>query len=175
MSTGTGDKANRPQARCVLWHAPGADVPADLRGALSRRSVATVECDTALWAMAELCRLHHLEPAEPLILLLLEPRLLGDVREAVRVAERYAPHATHWVYDSTREPRLRAYASAGTAAGVEAEGEDALRIAGMNESETESSDNADAICEAGESQPSILTQQELASLKHPDQVGDSEA
>lgn len=178
MSSVSGDNPYRPHARCVLWHPSRAEVPADLRLALSQRGVWFVECDTASWATAELCRLYQHDAHTPLILLLMEPGRLRSVSDVLEVAERYAPQATHWVYDAEREPKLRAMASTNIMASAshrDPMDEDGLKISEEVVAEAEESDNAEQNCEGGETQPSILTSRELASLKHPDQAGNSEA
>jgi hypothetical protein len=111
----------------------------------------------------------------PLILLMMEPSRLRSVEEVVAVAERYAPHATHWVYDTSREPRLRSLPSAANVRSAQNGHDDGLRLSEEVGRSAEESDKSAPLCEGGESQASILSSQELASLKHPDQAGDFEA
>lgn len=178
MSSVSGHNPYQPHARCVLWHPTRTSVPVDLQLALSHRGVWCVECDTASWAIAELCRLYQQDAHTPLILLLMDPERLKSVDEVIGVAERYAPQATHWVYDARQEPALRAMPSTNVAApGGRAPGidDDGLKFSESTDGEAQESYNKVEKCEGGETQPSILTSRELASLKHPDQAGNSEA
>lgn len=182
MSADQNQTQHTHHARCVIWRAVGAIVPAELRGALDRRGVWAIECDNASWAIAELCRMHADEPETPVILLLLDPNALQDVEEVINVAERYAPHATAWIYQSEANPPLRAVprprreqrkrenhtpAQAGDDAGLRLTEPPA-------QEEPEKPDNASKR-EVGQDSPSVLSRDELASLKHPDQVDGSEA
>lgn len=186
MSPGIDETPQTHQARCVIWRDANSTVPAELSGALERRGVVAVECDNACWAMAELCRMHTEEPDTPVILLLLNPGSLEEVDRVLAVAQQYAPHATAWVYDSSKTPALRALTRL-SERGVsgnrreeqgrgQAEPSAGLRLTEVPEQEEEAKpDNQAEDCQTGQDSPSILSRDELASLKHPDQVTDSEA
>lgn len=142
-----------------------------------------MECDNACWAMAELCRMHAEEPDTPVIFLLLNPDDLQDVEQVLAVAERYAPHASVWTYVADRPPVLQVLTRSGQASGSgktekeptrgQAEPSSGLRLIDVPEQEEEAKpDNPTAPCQTGQDSPSILSRDELASLKHPDQVTD---
>lgn len=169
----TGPTPRRHNARCVIWRAPDADVPPDLRLALRQRGLWYTECDTACWAVAEVCRLDRDEENTPVILLLLTPKTLDQVEEMLGVCERYAPHAAHWVYDEQAEPKLHTVIHVGSSTSdnpnprnhnLVGDGPDHL-----------ASDNPTSGCKLGQDSPSILSGDELASLKHPERAGESES
>lgn len=183
MSLETGQTPQAHQAWCVIWRAPRTAVPPELRGALDRRGVHAVECDNACWATAELCRLHATEPDAPVILLLLDPGSLEEVDQVIAVAEHYAPHATAWVYETDASPPLRALErpSRGQNVRDNQNGRSQDDVAGLRLTEVpghddeSKTDNPSPICETGQESPSILSRDELASLKHPDRVSGPEA
>lgn len=183
MSLETGQTPKAHQAWCVIWRAPHTAVPVELRGALDRRGVHAVECDNAFWATAELCRLHAAEPESPVILLLLDPTSLEEVDEVIAVAEHYAPHASAWVYESEASPPLRALQRPNRG-GSQSEDRNnrspdegaGLRLTEVPGHDDESkTDNPTPFCETGQESPSILSRDELASLKHPDRVSGPDA
>src|SRR5262245_45725702 len=73
-----------PRSRCVLWHAPGTALPADLVLSLERRGVEMVSCTSAYTAMARASLLEREndertdDPAErdSLVLVLVTPKSL---------------------------------------------------------------------------------------------------
>ena len=75
-----------------------------------------VHTDNVYVALAELCAAARREVeclkagqrGEGLILLLAYPTRLTDPASLVRTAERYAPHASVWLFDPSCTPRLRA-------------------------------------------------------------------
>jgi hypothetical protein len=145
-------------ARCVIWRAPDAAVPPGLRSALHQRGLWFTECDNASWAIAELCRIEDQDT--PVILLILSPKNLEGVKELLAISERYAPHAAHWVYDEESDPKLQTVVRVGA------------RRRGPALADPQA-DNPDSGCKSGQDSPSILNSDELASLKHPDQAGES--
>ena len=100
----------------MLWHAPGAALPADLVLSLERRGVEILTCDSAYSAVARACLLERAndertdDPAQrdSLVLVLVNPRELGGRAEVVDAMRRYAPRTACWWYDSGANPRLRA-------------------------------------------------------------------
>ncbi|KAA0212959.1 MAG: hypothetical protein DYG94_13370 [Leptolyngbya sp. PLA3] len=183
MSLETSQSPQTHQAWCVIWRAPDTAVPVELRGALDRRGVHAVECDNACWATAELCRLHAAQPESPVILLLVDPASLEEVDEVIAVAEHYAPHATAWVYESQVSPPLRALDrphrgqnAADSQSTRNLEDPAGLRLTEVPGHDDElKTDNPTPLCEMGQESPSILSRDELASLKHPDRVSGPDA
>jgi len=157
----------------VIWRAASTDVPQDLRLALRQRGLWYTECDTAPWAMAEVCRLDRDEEQTPTILLLLSPRDLDDVESMLGVCERYAPHTAHWVYDEQANPKLHTVIPVSRAkTTVPKSPKPNLVGEGPNDSP---SDNPTTGCELGQDSPSILSGDELAALKHPEQAGEPQS
>ncbi|RMH14362.1 MAG: hypothetical protein D6695_01495 [Planctomycetota bacterium] len=182
MSGGSSDNPSGHSARCVIWRAPDAAVPRDLAAALHRRQVWSVECESATWAVAELCRMHTSDAETPVILLLVNPKALVGAEEVVAVASRYAPHASAWVYEEENDPPLRALSQLSDENEEQCEQSDSmdmsagLRLIDDSAPEGESEpDNQPSGCETGQTSPSVLSRDELASLKRPEQVRDPEA
>ncbi|GAB4386217.1 MAG: hypothetical protein Kow0022_14520 [Phycisphaerales bacterium] len=186
MSSGIDQNSQTHRARCVIWRAIDATVPVALSGALERRGISAVECDNACWAMAELCRMHCEETDTSVILLLLNPDGLQDVEQVLALAEQYAPHASVWTYVADRTPPLQVLTrSAQVRRPGKTESEPThgqsepsvgLRLIDVPEQEEEAKpDNPSAGCQTGQNSPSILSRDELASLKHPDRVTDPDA
>lgn len=171
--TQTGPTPRSHNARCVIWRAPDTDVPPDLRLALRQRGLWYTECDTASWATAEVCRLGHDEASTPVILLLLSPRDLEDVETMLAVCERYAPHAAHWVYDQAAEPKLHTVMRIG--ASNRCHTQTPKRDRREEEPNDAPSDNPETGRKVGQDSPSILSGDELASLKHPERAGEPES
>lgn len=108
-----------PAFRCVVWHAPGGVVPADLTAALGRRHMGIEQCAGPMAALAEVCALDrevHDEgrPGVPpgVILVLVEAESLPDAPEVLRAVELYAPRVRCWRYEPGAADRLRAVGSA---------------------------------------------------------------
>jgi hypothetical protein len=107
-----------PAFRCVVWHAPGSVVPADLTAALGRRQMAIDHCCGPFAALAEVCALdremhdasHH--GAGGVILVLVQAEALDDAAGVVRAVELYAPRVRCWRYEPAAAERLRAIGSA---------------------------------------------------------------
>jgi hypothetical protein len=115
MSLVTG-QLNGISARCVLLSPPRTVPERELLDALNRPDLAMVRTDNVYVALAELCAAARREVeclkagrrGEGLILLLAYPSKLTDPAALVRTAERYAPHASVWLFDPSSTPRLRA-------------------------------------------------------------------
>jgi hypothetical protein len=107
---------NGISARCVLLSPPRTVPERELLDALNRPDLAMVRTDNVYVAFAELCAAARREVecmkagqrGEGLILLLAYPTRLTDPAALVRTAERYAPHASVWLFDPSGTPRLRA-------------------------------------------------------------------
>jgi hypothetical protein len=103
-------------ARCVLLCPPRMTPETELLDALNRPDLALIRTDNVYVALAELCAAARREVkamkagerTEGLILLLAYPTKLTDPAALVRTAERYAPHASIWLFDPAGTPRLRA-------------------------------------------------------------------
>lgn len=104
--TGGGVPA-RP--RCVLWLAPGASAPEDLRQSLEKRGLGVVEVHDPFAAMARLCVMDRsTQPGEPAVILIVaSPAAPAQAAEVVHAAERYAPRVVCWLYDAAGNPKLR--------------------------------------------------------------------
>lgn len=153
-------------ARCVIWRAQDTAVPAELRSALQQRGLWFTECDTASWAIAEVCRID--DDDTPVILLMLSPKDLDGVETVLGVCERYAPHAAHWVYDDQADQKLHTVVRVSAS-----DGRRPPKLAGPRSDS--GADNPDSGCKIGQDSPSILSGDELAALKHPDQAGESQS
>jgi len=96
--------------RCVLWLAHGLTPDTELLGALQRKELNVETCTNAYEALARLCRTTRKNaadsPPRAAVLLLCDPDRLDRVGEMATLAERYAPRAKCWVFDSTSR-RLR--------------------------------------------------------------------
>lgn len=169
MTNGNGQPQGH-NARCVIWRANDATVPAELRTALQQRGLWFTECDTSSWAIAEVCRLEDDEI--PVILLLLSPQDLEGAEAVLAVCERYAPHAAHWVYDEAADPKLHTVVRVSAADG---RNQHKVNLAGTDADTEDGTDNPDLGCKIGQDSPSILTGDELAALKHPDQAGETQS
>ena len=171
MNTQSGPTPQRHNARCVIWRAHDALVPTELRTALLKRRLWFTECDTASWAIAEVCKLNHVDSSTPVILLLLSPKDLVNVEAVLSVCERYAPHATHWMYNDSSDPKLQTLMNIGPGQHISKP----VPITTLIDAEIETdSDIPCSGCKDGEESPSILSRDELASLKHPEQAGDTQ-
>lgn len=103
-------------ARCVLLAPPGSSPDPELLEALNRPDLALVQTDNIFIALAELCAAARRDVetlraggrGDGLILLLSHPGRLNDPASLVHAAERYAPHASVWLFDPAGTPRLRA-------------------------------------------------------------------
>src|SRR5688572_7344716 len=107
-------------SRCVLWHAPGTALPADLVTSLERRGVEMSACTSAYTAMARACLLEREndertdDPAQrdSLVLVLVSPKDLAKPADLVDAMRRYATRTACWWYDQSANPRLRAVVDA---------------------------------------------------------------
>jgi len=101
----------------VVWCGRGLAAPARLDEALAGSGCVGVHVDNQYAAMAELCKGRGLggasggrgglrEPAR--VLLAVEPSTLASLGELLDVAERYAPEAVLWAYESRPTERIRA-------------------------------------------------------------------
>lgn len=103
-------------ARCVLLTPAKTSPDRELLEALNRPDLALISTDNVYLALAELCSaarrdvesLKAGKKGEGLILLLSHPMRLADPAAVVHTAERYAPHASVWLFDPSSTPRLRA-------------------------------------------------------------------
>jgi hypothetical protein len=103
-------------ARCVLLHPPRETPDGELLDALKRPDLAILSTDNVYVALAELCTAARQDAdamrsghkASGLILLLAHPLRLTDPALLVHTVERYAPHASVWMFDASSVPRLRA-------------------------------------------------------------------
>lgn len=117
--TGTSARSG-PASRCVLWHAPGTALPADLVMSLERRGVKMTACTSAYTAMARACMLEREndertdDPGQrdSLVMVLVTPRELARPAELVDAMRRYATRTACWWYDVGANPRLRAVVDA---------------------------------------------------------------
>lgn len=115
MSLAKG-QLNGISARCVLLCPQRHGPDSELLEALNRPDLALIRTDNVYVALAELCAaarrevraMNAGERSEGLILLLSHPTKLSDPAALVRTAERYAPHASIWLFDPAGSPRLRA-------------------------------------------------------------------
>jgi hypothetical protein len=102
-------------ARCVLLHPPRESPESELLDALKRPDLAILSTDNVYVALAELCAaarqdadaMRAGQKSSGLILLLAHPLRLTDPASLVHAAERYAPHASVWMFDPAGTPRLR--------------------------------------------------------------------
>lgn len=107
-------------SRCVLLHAPGSTLPADLVLSLERRGVEIIACTSSYTAMARVCMLEREndertdDPAlrDSLVLVLVSPKSLGKPADLVDAMRRYASRTACWWYDASANPRLRAVVDA---------------------------------------------------------------
>lgn len=104
-----------PVARCVLWHAPGADAPAELEARLRARGIAISSVRGPYAALAELCAAAlpadaaaNGDPPQriPLSLVLVRPEALAGASAVLRCVEAFVPRAVVWDYDPGPPPRL---------------------------------------------------------------------
>lgn len=101
-----GDR--RPlRTRCVLWHAPGAEVPANLGASLTARPVDVEPCDNPYAALAALCDGGRDPAPRPTLLVLIEPATLPLAPRVLVLAEQFVPHAARWAYEAGAEVKLR--------------------------------------------------------------------
>jgi hypothetical protein len=166
MTNPSGPTAQRHNARCVIWRPRDTEVPPELRTALQQRGLWFTECDTASWATAEVCHLNQVDSATPVILLLMSPKDLDNAEAVLTVCDRYAPHATHWVYDENCDPKLHAVFRTGP---KNDQPEPAPNASLVGTEIDPTTDIPYSGCKTGQESPSILSGDELDALKHPDQ------
>lgn len=97
--------------RCVLVHAPGAELPGELLTSLSKRIGNLLVCTTAYAAMAEVCTIERSRLMLPAgttppvrgrptgVLVLVEPRSISGAGELVDAVQKYAPQTACWWYE----------------------------------------------------------------------------
>lgn len=96
------------RTRCVLWHAPGTIVPANLGASLTARPVDVIACDNPYSALAAVCAASRDETPRPTLLVLIEPATLPHAARVLVLAEQHVPHAARWAYEAAAEVKLRA-------------------------------------------------------------------
>lgn len=107
---GHGAESDPRRVRCILWHAPRANVPEALLTALDRRGVGFVARSNPFGACAEACALaRDKSPHEKVVLLLVEPGTLPRVAEVADTLHEYAPDVVLWSFEAAATPQLRAY------------------------------------------------------------------
>lgn len=103
---GAAQTVSNQRARCVLWHAPGAQPPRTLTDALRSRGIQAQAHTSPFAVLAEACVLDRQtgggrrERAGPGVVLLVEPTTLDQPSELVRAVWAYAPRIVCWVYES---------------------------------------------------------------------------
>jgi hypothetical protein len=95
-------------ATCVLVHPRVSEPSAELQSALAKQRIAVRRASSPFDALAQLCALARTSRSRPVILLLAHPTALDRPDLLLAAAQRYAPKAGCWVFDSTSSPRLRA-------------------------------------------------------------------
>ena len=95
-------------ATCVLVHPRVSEPSAELQAALAKQKIAVRRASSPFDALAQLCTLCRGGRSRPVILLLAHPTALDRPELLLAAAQRYAPKAGCWVFDSTSSPRLRA-------------------------------------------------------------------
>lgn len=102
------------RALCVLFHAPGVQVPSELLNSLARRIGRISSCTDAYTAMAEVCaserdRASSTDAAGPAtVLILVEPRTLRDAAELTAQLRIFSPAAVCWKFERGANPVLSA-------------------------------------------------------------------
>lgn len=87
--------------------------PRELLGALERKGLLPLVCDSHADALAELV-IHEREvraaaTQRPMVLLVVEPELTPGVVELIERVHRFAPHALIWRYNASHRPPLTAW------------------------------------------------------------------
>lgn len=127
---GAWETTNSQRARCVLWHAPGAQPPQQLSDALAGRGIAVLAHTSPFAVLAEACVLDRQATGRPSgravpgVVLLVEPETLDQPSELVRAVWAYAPRIVCWVYES---------AGLGEASGSGRHGAELMRAVGRTD------------------------------------------
>ncbi len=104
--------------RCVLWTARGITPDPELLGALGRKGLTVEACSSPFEALARLCRVakatSESAAGRAAVLLACDPDKLDRIGEVVKLAERFAPRAKAWVFESSTR-RLRGATTEDTA------------------------------------------------------------
>ncbi len=111
MPSVPGDSAHDQAATCVLVHPRSSEPSAELQAALAKHRITVRHASSSFDALAQLCTLTKGAGGRPVILLLAHPRVLDRPDELYAAAQRYAPKAGCWVFDSAGSPKLRAATS----------------------------------------------------------------
>ena len=93
--------------RCVLVHAPGAEVPERLRKALDAKNIKITPTDSIYDALARLCRIASDKTVDLPILAFVEPSSVPHAADLAETASAYAPNAVLWVYASSPTEQIR--------------------------------------------------------------------
>ncbi len=104
--------------RCVLWLVPGRTPDAELLGALDRKGLLVETAADPYGALGRICAASRSAHSRASVLLFCDPRDLAHAGDVARLAERYAPRAKAWIFDSTARS-LRAASSEDFAAWTE--------------------------------------------------------
>lgn len=90
----------------MLVHPRGSEPSAELQSALAKHRISIRRASSAFDALAQVCTLTR--TSRTVILLLAHPTKLDAPDALYAAAQRYAPKASCWVFDSLGSPRLRA-------------------------------------------------------------------
>ncbi|MBK7403844.1 MAG: hypothetical protein IPJ41_04215 [Phycisphaerales bacterium] len=93
------------KVHAVVWRSPASAVPRDLVAALARQGVTWQEASGPFEALAELLATRR-DGAPSRVLLLVEPRTLGEADEVRRALLRFDPAVRCWGFAEGANPRL---------------------------------------------------------------------
>lgn len=107
------------QTLCVVWSRPDREIPGELTALLqSRRGVRLERSECAYHALARVLKQSQIDDAAaiaggegaartPVVLLMVEPAELDLAGLTHEAAQRFAPHAACWQFESKGNPKMR--------------------------------------------------------------------
>ena len=109
---GADSRVLQSRVICILWHAPGGSVDADLERGLKRwQGLVVTECHSAPAAIAEVMSIERAMRAgkrEPTVLLLVDPEKLIGAPDVLHTMDKYSPTTRCWCYEPGSTEMLRA-------------------------------------------------------------------